>query len=74
MGMARFEARDDVLSGQLTIAQIALVCVLGYADFLCRLRLAQGLSETRRLPSEDAGTAVGENLAAAAGVTGRTAP
>jgi glutathione S-transferase len=32
-GMARFEARDDVLSGQLTIAQIGLVCVLGYADF-----------------------------------------
>jgi glutathione S-transferase len=33
MGMARFEARDDVLSGPLSIAQIALVCVLGYADF-----------------------------------------
>ena len=33
MGMARFEARDDVLSGALSIAQIALVCVLGYADF-----------------------------------------
>jgi glutathione S-transferase len=32
-GMARFEARDDVLSGPLSIAQIALVCVLGYADF-----------------------------------------
>jgi len=32
-GMARFEARDDLLSGPLTIAQIALVCVLGYADF-----------------------------------------
>ena len=31
--MARFEARDDVLSGPLTIAQIGLVCVLGYADF-----------------------------------------
>jgi glutathione S-transferase len=33
MGMARFEVRDDVLSGPLTIAQIGLVCVLGYADF-----------------------------------------
>ena len=32
-GMARFEERDDLLSGPLTIAQIALVCVLGYADF-----------------------------------------
>ena len=32
-GMARFEARDDVLNGPLTIAQIGLVCVLGYADF-----------------------------------------
>ena len=32
-GMGRFEARDDVLSGPLTIAQIGLVCVLGYADF-----------------------------------------
>jgi glutathione S-transferase len=32
-GMARFEARDDVLSGPMTIAQIGLVCVLGYADF-----------------------------------------
>jgi glutathione S-transferase len=33
LGMARFEGRDDVLKGPLTIAQIALVCVLGYADF-----------------------------------------
>src|SRR5580692_12690863 len=32
-GMARFEARDDVLNGPFTIAQIGLVCVLGYADF-----------------------------------------
>ena len=36
---------------------------------LCRLRLAQGLSEARCLPSEDAGAAVGEDLGAAAGVT-----
>ena len=32
-GMAHFENRADVLSGPLTIAQIGLVCVLGYADF-----------------------------------------
>jgi glutathione S-transferase len=32
-GMARFEARNDVLSGPFNIAQIGLVCVLGYADF-----------------------------------------
>jgi glutathione S-transferase len=32
-GMARFERRDDVLNGPFTIAQIGLVCVLGYADF-----------------------------------------
>jgi glutathione S-transferase len=32
-GMARFEARDDVLNGPFDIAQIGLVCVLGYADF-----------------------------------------
>ena len=32
-GMARFAARDDVLSGPFDIAQIGLVCVLGYADF-----------------------------------------
>ena len=32
-GMARFEGRDDVLNGPLTIAQIGLACVLGYADF-----------------------------------------
>ena len=32
-GMARFENRHDVLSGPFNIAQIGLVCVLGYADF-----------------------------------------
>jgi glutathione S-transferase len=32
-GMARFENRDDVLNGPFGIAQIGLVCVLGYADF-----------------------------------------
>ncbi|MGP9810694.1 glutathione S-transferase [Rhodopseudomonas sp. NSM] len=32
-GMARFEKADKVLNGQLDLAQIGLVCVLGYADF-----------------------------------------
>jgi glutathione S-transferase len=32
-GMARFESRGDVLSRPIDIVQIALVCVLGYADF-----------------------------------------
>ncbi|MEA2941663.1 MAG: hypothetical protein QOD09_2192 [Bradyrhizobium sp.] len=32
-GMARFDRQADVLSRPLDIVQIALVCVLGYADF-----------------------------------------
>ena len=32
-GMARFEANTEALSRPFDIAQIALVCVLGYADF-----------------------------------------
>jgi glutathione S-transferase len=32
-GMARFDKQEDFLSRPLDIAQIALVCVLGYADF-----------------------------------------
>jgi glutathione S-transferase len=32
-GMARFNDRPDVLSRPLDIVQIALACVLGYADF-----------------------------------------
>ena len=32
-GMARFEKQADILSRPLDISQIALVCVLGYADF-----------------------------------------
>lgn len=32
-GMARFDRDAAMLNGPLTIAQIALVCVLGYADF-----------------------------------------
>jgi glutathione S-transferase len=32
-GMARFEKQDDVLSRPLDMVQIALICVLGYADF-----------------------------------------
>ena len=31
--MARFENKPEVLSGPFNIAQIGLVCVLGYADF-----------------------------------------
>lgn len=31
-GMARFERSDQALNGPLDIVQIALVCVLGYAD------------------------------------------
>jgi glutathione S-transferase len=32
-GMARFEKQTDMLSRPLDLSQIALVCVLGYADF-----------------------------------------
>jgi glutathione S-transferase len=32
-GMSRFEQRPDMLSRPLDISQIALTCVLGYADF-----------------------------------------
>ena len=32
-GMARFDKQADVLSRPLDIVQIALICVLGYADF-----------------------------------------
>jgi glutathione S-transferase len=32
-GMGRFEKQADVLSRPLDVVQIALVCVLGYADF-----------------------------------------
>ncbi len=32
-GMTRFENRPDVFSGPLDVAQIGIVCVLGYADF-----------------------------------------
>ena len=32
-GMARFEKQTDMLSRPLDISQIALTCVLGYADF-----------------------------------------
>ena len=32
-GMAHFEKQTQMLSGPLSIAQIGLVCVLGYADF-----------------------------------------
>ena len=32
-GMARFENHPDILARPFDIAQIGLVCVLGYADF-----------------------------------------
>jgi glutathione S-transferase len=32
-GLAHFEKQTDMLSRPLDIAQIALTCVLGYADF-----------------------------------------
>lgn len=32
-GLQRFEAHDDILTRPLDVAQIGLVCVLGYADF-----------------------------------------
>jgi glutathione S-transferase len=32
-GMARYDAKTDLLSGPFDVVQIALVCVLGYADF-----------------------------------------
>jgi glutathione S-transferase len=32
-GMARFEQQAEMLSRPLDISQIALTCVLGYADF-----------------------------------------
>jgi glutathione S-transferase len=32
-GMARFENQSDMLSRRLDVSQIALTCVLGYADF-----------------------------------------
>ena len=75
-GMAYFEKQAEMLARpQLDIAQIAP----GLRARLCRLplrrlRLAQGLSETRRLPRENAGAAVGQDLGAAAGVTRRKLP
>ena len=54
-GMAQFEKQPEMLARPLDISQIGLVCVLGYADFrFRRLRLAQGLSETRRVPRKNA--------------------
>ena len=32
-GMGRFDKQTDVLARPLDIVQIALICVLGYADF-----------------------------------------
>jgi len=63
------EKQADMLSRPLDISQIALVCVLGYAVPVFRLRLAQGLSEARCVPRKNADAALGQDLAAAAGVT-----
>ena len=69
-GMARFENKPDVLSGPVQHRADRPCLRARLCRFpLCRLRLAQGLSEARRFPSEDAGAAVGENLGTAAGVT-----
>ena len=69
-GMARFENKPDVLSRAVQHRADRPCLRARLCRFpLCRLRLAQGLSEARRVPSEDAGAAVGENLGTAAGVT-----
>ena len=66
-GMARFEKQAEMLSRPARhLADRACLRARLCRFPLCRLRLAQGLSEARRLPSEDAGAAVGENLGAAA--------
>ena len=73
-GMARFEKQAEMLARpQLDIAQIGLVCVLGYADFRfadCGWRKA--FPKLDAFHAENAGTAVGQDLGAAAGVTGRS--
>ena len=69
-GMARFEKQPDMLSRPFDIAQIALVCVLGYADFRfadCGWRKAYPKLDA--FHRENAGAAFGEDLGAAAGVT-----
>ena len=70
-GMARFEKQaDDAVAPARHFADRACLRARLCRFPFCRLRLAQGLSEARRLPSEDAGAALREDLAAAAGVTG----
>ncbi|GAA0002031.1 glutathione S-transferase family protein [Bradyrhizobium diazoefficiens] len=69
-GMARFENMPEVLNGPFDISQIGPRLRARLCRFpLRRLRLAQGLSEARRLPPEDAGAAFREDLGAASGVT-----
>ena len=60
---------DDVLNGPLDHRADRPRLRARLCRFpLRRLRLAQGLSEARRVPPEDAGAAVGEDLGAAGGV------
>ena len=62
--------RPNIVRAVHISCRSALFCVRGLCRFrFGRLRLAQGLSEARRLPPEDDGTAVGENLGTAGGVT-----
>ena len=66
-GMARFEQQTDMLSRPLDIVADRTHLRARLCRFpLCRLRLAQGLSETRRLPRKDADPAVGQDLGATA--------
>ena len=66
-GMARFEKQADMLSRPLDISQIALACVLGYADFRfadCGWRKAYPKLDAFHEKMLDA--ALGQNLGAAA--------
>ena len=69
-GMAHFENQPDMLARAARHRADRPCLRARLCRFpLCRLRLAQGLSEARRLPPENAGAAVGEDLGAAAGVS-----
>ena len=69
-GMARFEKQPEMLSRPARhLADRPRLRARLCRFPLRRLRLAQGLSEARCLPPEDAGAALGKDLGAAAGVT-----
>ncbi len=70
MGMARFEqpGRCDGRAAARHRADRAGLRARLCRFPLCRLRLAQGLSEARCLPPEDAGAAVDQGVGAATGV------